>query len=132
MNDNHQALILYDGDCPLCRNSVAILQRLDWFGRLTYQNARAVAALPVRTPPLDPIRLLEEMHLITPDRTQVQHGFAVVRWLAWRLPLLWPVAPFLMIPGIPALGQRIYLWIARHRFELVPCQDGVCQLPRDR
>lgn len=132
MNGNNRALILYDGDCPLCRQSAAILQRLDWSGRLNYQDARAVAELPVRTPPLDPVRLLEEMHLITPQGTQVYYGFAVIRWLAWHLPLLWPLAPFLIIPGIPALGQRICLWIARHRYALVPCRDGVCQLTRDR
>ncbi|MBL8792778.1 MAG: DUF393 domain-containing protein [Planctomycetia bacterium] len=125
-----RALVLYDGDCALCRQSVALLQRLDWFGRVRYQDARAVEHLPVTEPPLEPARLLEEMHLLTPDRTTVHQGFAALRWLAWRLPLLWPLAPFLIIPGIPALGQRIYRWIARHRFDLVPCQDGVCQLPR--
>lgn len=132
MNGNNAALILYDGECTLCRESMTILRRLDWFGRLTYQNARAVDELPVTTPPLDPVRLLEEMHLLTPDREQVHHGFAALRWLAWHLPLLWPIAPFLIIPGIPALGQRIYLWIARHRFDLVPCQNGACRVPSRR
>jgi len=132
MNGSNPALVLYDGDCPLCRKSVAVLQRLDWCGRLTFQDARAVDDLPLMDPPLDPVRLVEEMHLLTPDRTGIYHGFAALRWLAWRLPLLWPIAPFLIIPGIPALGQRIYLWIARHRFDLVPCQDGVCQAPSRR
>jgi len=126
----NRALVLYDGDCALCRQSVALLQRLDWFGRVNYQDARAVEHLPVTEPALELARLLEEMHLLTPDRTAVHKGFAALRWLSWRLPLLWPLAPFLIFPGIPALGQRIYRWIARHRFDLVPCQDGVCQLPR--
>jgi hypothetical protein len=30
------------------------------------------------------------------------------------------------------LGQRLYLWVARHRFHLVPCHDGVCTIPPKR
>ena len=119
--------VLYDGQCAFCRKSVALLRRLDWLGRLTYVDARG----PSRLPPgasLDPARLLEEMHVLTPDR-QVYHGFGALRWLAWRLPPLWALAPLLYIPGVPALGQRLYLWVARNRFRLVPCHGGVCTLP---
>lgn len=24
------AVVLYDGDCPLCQKSIAVLKRLDW------------------------------------------------------------------------------------------------------
>jgi len=123
------AVVLYDGQCPLCRKSVAILKPLDWFNRLDFRDARDPTNVPAVVPPLQPARLLEEMHLVTPDGSKVYHGFQVFRWMAWRLPLLWPVAPFLFIPGVPWVGQKVYLWVARNRFQLVPCQDGVCQLP---
>ena len=122
--------VLYDGQCAFCRKSVELLRRLDWLGRLTYVDARG----PSRLPPgasLDPARLLEEMHVLTPDR-RVYHGFGALRWLAWRLPPLWVLAPLLYIPGVPALGQRLYLWVARRRFRLVPCHGGVCTLPPAR
>jgi predicted DCC family thiol-disulfide oxidoreductase YuxK len=125
-----EARVLYDGRCPLCKKSVAILKRLDWLHRLRFIDARDVANLPAYEPPLNPDRLLEEMHLLTPDGRNVYHGFGAFRWLAWRLPLLWPVAPFLYIPGVPVLGQKVYLWVARNRFSLVPCHGGVCTLPR--
>jgi predicted DCC family thiol-disulfide oxidoreductase YuxK len=121
--------ILYDGQCPLCLKSVGILKRLDWFGQLTYVNARDREHLPPSDAPLDQERLIQEMHVLTPDGHRLYHGFAALRWIAWRLPLLWPVAPFLYIPGVPQLGQRLYLWIARNRFRLVPCHGGVCTLP---
>jgi predicted DCC family thiol-disulfide oxidoreductase YuxK len=127
MSHAARAQVLYDGQCAFCRKSVALLRRLDWLGRLTYVDARG----PSRLPPgasLDPARLLEEMHVLTPER-RVYHGFAALRWLAWRLPLLWALAPLLYIPGVPALGQRLYLWVARNRFRLVPCHGGVCTLP---
>jgi predicted DCC family thiol-disulfide oxidoreductase YuxK len=123
-----KALVLYDGQCPLCQRSVRLLRRLDWLGRLAYRDARHPEALPPGTPPLDPQRLLEEMHVITPGR-RVLHGFRALRWLAWRLPLLWLLAPLLYIPGVPWLGQKLYLWIARNRLHLVPCHGGVCTLP---
>jgi predicted DCC family thiol-disulfide oxidoreductase YuxK len=126
----NRAQVLYDGLCPLCIKAVETLKRLDWLHRLRFLDARDPASLPAREPPLDPDRLVQEMHLLTPDGKHVYHGYAAFRWLAWRLPLLWPIAPLMYIPGVPQLGQRVYLWIARNRFRLVPCHGGVCTLPR--
>jgi predicted DCC family thiol-disulfide oxidoreductase YuxK len=88
--------------------------------------------LPLTDPPLVPQRLLEEMHLVTPDQRRVYHGYGAFRWMAWRMPLLWITAPLLYIPGVPWLGQRIYLWVARNRFKIIPCRDGACHLPPPR
>jgi predicted DCC family thiol-disulfide oxidoreductase YuxK len=123
-----RAQVFYDGLCPFCLKSVAILKKLDWLHRLTYVNARELRGLSTGQSPLDPSRLLDEMHLVAPDGGRVYHGFGAFRWMAWRLPLLWPLAPLLYIPGVPALGQRLYLWVARNRFQLVPCHGGICAL----
>jgi predicted DCC family thiol-disulfide oxidoreductase YuxK len=109
--------------------SVGWLRRLDWLHRLSYVNARDPGDLPAGDPPLAGDRLLQEMHLLTPGDRRVYHGFKAFRWMAWRLPLLWPLVPFLYLPGMATLGQRVYLWIARNRFRLVPCHGGVCTLP---
>jgi len=122
------ALLLYDGECPLCQRSVAILKKLDWFKKIEYQNARLVDQLPQTDPPLVPQRLLEEMHLVRCKGWPICHGFGAFRWLAWRMPLLWLIAPFLYLPGLPWLGNRVYLWVARNRFKLVPCQDNACAI----
>jgi predicted DCC family thiol-disulfide oxidoreductase YuxK len=125
------AFVLYDGQCLLCLKAVGILRRLDWLKRLRYADVREPAGVPEQGRALRPERLLEEMHLLTPGGGRVYHGFAAFRWIAWRLPLLWPVAPFLYIPGVPWLGQRLYLWVARNRFHLVPCHGGICTLKRN-
>ena len=125
-----QAILIYDGDCALCQKAVSLLKRLDWFGVVRYATARDTAALPVTEPPLAPERLLQEMHLLPAEGGRVYHGFGAFRWLAWRLPLLWPLAPFLYLPGVPRFGQRLYLWVARNRFRLLPCHGGLCTLPR--
>lgn len=124
-----KAVVLYDGACPLCRRSVRILQKLDWLNKLHPQDARDVANLPPCEVLLVPKKLLEEMHVVTPDRRHAPAGFRAFRWLAWRLPLAWPLAPLLYLPGAAWLGGKVYRWVARNRFNLVPCKDGVCHLP---
>ena len=123
-----KAVVLYDGACPLCRAGVKTLHRLDWFKQIPFHDARA-ATLPPAEVPLVRKMMLEEMHLLTPDRKHAPAGFKAFRWMAWRLPLTVLFAPLLYIPGIPWLGNRVYLWVAKNRFKLVPCKDGVCHLP---
>jgi predicted DCC family thiol-disulfide oxidoreductase YuxK len=120
--------IIFDGDCPLCQRSIAIVRKLDWLGRFEYVNARDASQELLRVPPVAGAPLLEEMHLLTPDGKHLYHGFGAFRWMAWRLPLCWLIAPLLYVPGVPWLGQRVYLWIARNRFQLVPCRHGVCDI----
>jgi predicted DCC family thiol-disulfide oxidoreductase YuxK len=124
---NHAAVI-FDGDCAFCQKSVSLLRRLDWFRRLTYVNFREPDNPLLKSPLLEGAPLVEEMHLLTPDGSRVYHGFGAFRWLAWRLPALCLIAPLLYIPGVPRLGQKVYLWIARNRFRLVPCHGGVCTI----
>jgi predicted DCC family thiol-disulfide oxidoreductase YuxK len=125
----NRAVVLYDGDCPLCRKTTSILKRLDWFHRLALHNCRDTAHIPKNTAHLDSARMIQEMHVLTPDRGHALSGFRAVRWIAGRIPLMWSLYPLLFIPGMPSLGQRLYLWIARNRFKLVPCRDGVCTIP---
>ena len=128
VSNEGKAIVLYDGECPLCRRSVAILKRLDWLHRLAFQDANDVANLPRASVALDPVRLLQEMHLLTPDRTRVYAGYRAFRWMAWRLPLTFGFAPWMYLPGVPWVGNKIYLWVAKNRLNLVPCTDGQCRV----
>ena len=38
-------------------------------------------------------------------------------------------AAYVAWPGVPWVGNKVYLWVAKNRFKLVPCKDGVCSLP---
>ena len=129
-----KGVVLYDGLCPLCQRSVRVLKRLDWMHRLHFQDCRDAANLPPSAAPLDAKKMLEQMHLVTPDRRRVHAGFAAFRWMAWRIPVLWWLAPLLYLPGVPWLGRKGYLWVAKNRYDLVPCRDGSChvRLPAQR
>lgn len=126
-----KTVILYDGGCRFCQRSLKLLKRLDWLGRFEARDARNVDNLPPANPPLVPAKLMEEMHLVSP-RGKVSAGFRAYRHMAWRLPIAWPIAPFLYLPGVLWLGNRLYLRIARNRYQLVPCHDGACRVGHAR
>ena len=130
--NNRQARVFFDGHCAFCQKSIRLLRRLDWLGKLAYVDVRDAEQMAKEDMRLEPERLLEEMHLIPPDGQKLYHGFGAIRWIAWRLPVLWLLAPLLQLPGVPEAGQRLYLWVARHRFQLIPCHGGVCALPQHR
>ncbi|MFO0803932.1 MAG: DUF393 domain-containing protein [Gemmataceae bacterium] len=123
-----RAILLFDGECAFCRKGVAILKKLDWRHRVECRDARDVANLPPCAEPLVPAKLLDEMHLVTPDGRRSYAGYRAIRWLSWRLPLLWPLAPLMYLPGALWLGTRMYRWVARNRFKLVPCEHGACRV----
>jgi len=123
-----KGVVLYDGDCGFCQQSVRLLKALDWFGALHFRSARD-ADLPASEVPLDRAKMLDEMHLLTPDRRTAYAGFSAFRWVAWRLPLTAPVAPLMYLPGVLWVGNRVYRWVARNRFKLVPCANNACAVP---
>ena len=125
----NKATVLFDGNCAFCQKSVSILKKLDWFHRLNYHSAREFDTIPPHTVPLDQQRMIEEMHVLTADGTKAPAGFRAFRWIAGRLPALWPLWPFLYSPGVPFIGQKVYLKVAKNRFNLVPCHDGQCAVP---
>jgi predicted DCC family thiol-disulfide oxidoreductase YuxK len=128
-----KAVVLYDGMCPLCQRGVRILKRLDWLKRFHYQDCRDTDRWPPSAVPLTLEELLAEMHVVTPDRKRALAGYRALRWMAWRIPLLMPLAPFLYVPGVPWLGNRAYLWLAKNRYNLVPCEGGCrVQLPNKK
>jgi predicted DCC family thiol-disulfide oxidoreductase YuxK len=127
-----KARVLYDGDCAFCCKSIGLLKKLDWLGKLDYVNVRDDTQPFLKEAPLAGAPLLEQMHVLTYDGQRLHGGYHAIRFLAWRLPATWLVAPFLYLPGMTWLGQKLYLTIARNRFKIVPCQHGVCSIPHKK
>ncbi len=105
--------VLYDGDCGLCDRTVRILRGLDIFDQLRWVDFRKTVV------EVDTSRLEHEMATIV--RGRAHFGFWAYRALSWRVPLLWPTLPFLYLPGVPAIGDRIYRRVASGR-------KGICRL----
>jgi len=80
-------------------------------------------------PELDPDDLGREMHVVdTSGRSRA--GAEAVRYLSRRLPLLWPLAVLLHVPGSLPLWRWLYGVVARNRYRIAGrCDDGTCRVP---
>jgi len=72
--------------------------------------------------------LMREMYII--DRHGRGHaGAEAVRYLSLRLPLLWPLALPLHVPGSQPVWKWLYRLVARNRYRLAGrCDEGTCHL----
>ncbi len=120
--------VIYDGGCGFCRASLARLQALDPTGRLEPVDFRSQDVTRLH-PSLTPEACRASLHLLETD-DRLSAGFEVFRRLSLRLPLLWPTAPLLNLPGLGYLGEPIYDWVARHRYRFPhwfrACRENSC------
>ena len=106
-----QWLVLYDGDCGLCKWLLAGLLRFDCAGRLrpvALQRPEAEALLV----DLGPAERMASMHLVAPDGTRSSAGEAMPSLL--RL-LSGGRLPAAVLERFPRLTSWGYQWVATHR-----------------
>ncbi|MBI2885406.1 MAG: DUF393 domain-containing protein [Candidatus Omnitrophica bacterium] len=108
-------VLLYDGRCGFCVASIARLAALDPLGAIELRDCHSVADLRQLHPDLTPERCHSRMQLVEPNG-RLTEGFFSARRMSLRLPLLWPLVPLLYLPGAGWLGQRVYDWVASHRY----------------
>lgn len=126
--------VYFDGECVFCRRSVELLKALDLRGALRMRDFRVDPASDI-----DPARAEKELLLRTRDG-RILGGFWAFREMSKRLPLTFLIWPFLYLPGVPWIGERVYAWVADHRLLLMgraqDCESGTCaltsQAPEDR
>jgi predicted DCC family thiol-disulfide oxidoreductase YuxK len=130
--------VLYDGACPRCRRSMALLTAADPDRVIEPLDLTAVDVTRVDSR-LRAKDCMEAMHAVTSEGAIVA-GFDAVRSIAGALPLFWPVAAIGFLPGVASIGRRVYNRIAASRPRDVACSDDVCgihsrtprNVPRDR
>ena len=115
MSDSAKHHFLYDGSCGICRKTVAVLSRLDVRQRIAFHDALSDwAQVHLAFPRLRQEDCLETMHVVTATG-EVRTGFDAYRAISWSIPLFWPIAPLLYVPGVPFAGRRVYARVARSR-----------------
>jgi predicted DCC family thiol-disulfide oxidoreductase YuxK len=79
-------------------------------------------------PEIAPEDLLARMYVV--DRAgRARGGADAVRYLSRRLPLLWPLAIPLHVPGTMPLWRALYGFVARNRYRIAGrCDDGSCRI----
>jgi predicted DCC family thiol-disulfide oxidoreductase YuxK len=117
-------VMLYDGECGLCRRSAFTVAMLDWLHRMRLVDFRDTEVRKEHAPDLTLKDLDRSMHVRLPDG-RYRKGFYAFRVLAARIPAAWPLWPFLYVPGVPWIGERIYRRIADNRNK---CAHGKCNI----
>ncbi len=116
--------VLFDGACPRCRLSLALVTAADPDGAIEPVDLTAVDVRTVH-PSLTPEACLRAMHVVD-GRGQVAAGFEALRSIAGRLPLFWPCAAVAAVPGVASLGRLVYNHISAARPRDVACNDQTC------
>lgn len=120
--------VIYDGHCRFCRGQMALLRRVDVWGllRLVSMHDPEVAR---EFPELSAGDLQSRMYVVD-TRGRARGGAEALRYLSRRLPLLWPLAVPLHVPGSLPIWERLYRFVARHRYRIAgSCAEGTCRLP---
>jgi predicted DCC family thiol-disulfide oxidoreductase YuxK len=118
--------VLFDGACPRCRASMALLTAADPDQTIEPIDLTAVDVSAVH-PGLTRSACLESMHVVSRAGV-VKAGFDAVRAVGAWLPLLWLPTLIAWLPGVAWLGRRGYNYLASTRPRDVPCTDEVCGL----
>jgi predicted DCC family thiol-disulfide oxidoreductase YuxK len=121
-------MVIYDGQCNFCIAQINNLKRLDL--RRTLQFVSLHDPLVARAcPDLTYEQLMEEMWVVTPDGAKFG-GADALRYLSRKLPLLWPLAPLLHIPGSRPIWVWMYRKVAQRRYAIAGknCNEGTCSL----
>jgi predicted DCC family thiol-disulfide oxidoreductase YuxK len=116
--------VLYDGACPRCRASMAIITAADP-DRVVEPIDLTASDVQSVHPALTRETCLRAMHLVRADG-RVFVGFDAFVVLARWLPLGWPLGLLGSIPGIAPVGRWAYNRIAAGRPRDEPCTDLVC------
>ena len=107
--------LLFDGACGFCKRTARLVKWLDWLGKIETQDFMSNwPPLQTRYPLLEMDACLRDMHVIRADG-RVDRGFDGYRSLAWVVPALWPILPFMYIPPLHWLGSKVYRYVADHR-----------------
>jgi predicted DCC family thiol-disulfide oxidoreductase YuxK len=123
--------VLYDGNCGLCRASVARVRRLDPRGLIELVDLHD-PSVTARFPQIDRDTAMRLMQAVD-SRGQIYSGADAWARIGLALPGWNLVAWVLLVPGIRFIARHVYAWIARNRYrwnrEL--CSDGSCALHTD-
>lgn len=116
--------VLYDGGCPMCRASIALVTAADPDRVVEPIDLTAIDVTTIH-PSLRREDCMKAMHAVSRSG-KVSAGYdAVVRVGSW-LPLFRPLALLGGAPGIANLGRVVYNRIASSRPRDAACTDDVC------
>jgi predicted DCC family thiol-disulfide oxidoreductase YuxK len=123
-------VVLFDDECSMCTFQSRVITWLDWFNTVSLMPISS-PRVPEIAPRLTRTDLNEAIHCVSP-RGRIQRGARCIRHISLRMPLAFPLALALWIPGVIYIAEAIYRWISRHRYLLsrvFGCKDACALMP---
>lgn len=126
MQPSPKLTVLYDGNCGLCRASIARLRRMDRGSRVAQLDLHDPEAT-ARFPQIDREEAMRLMQVVD-ARGRVFSGADAWARIGLALPGWNLIAWLLFVPGIHLVARLVYAWIARNRYRWNKdlCADGSC------
>jgi predicted DCC family thiol-disulfide oxidoreductase YuxK len=116
--------VIYDGACPRCRASMAMVTAADPDRVIEPIDLTAVDVATLH-PGLTKKACMDSMHVIL-RYGRITAGFDGFRSVGAWLPILWAFTLFAWLPGVAWVGRRVYNYLASTRPRDIPCNDEVC------
>lgn len=128
VSETQQSVVLYDGECKFCVRQIEHLRRLDRSRSLRFLSLH-LPQVAIDYPDLSHEQLMAQMWVIDPRGSRYGGAYAL-RYLSRMVPLLWPLAPMLHLPGMMPVWSWIYRQIADRRYRMAgrQCEEGTCSL----
>jgi predicted DCC family thiol-disulfide oxidoreductase YuxK len=122
--------VFFDGECPLCRREIDVLQRLDKRERVRFTDIAAAGFEP-ESLGLTHAQLMARIHGRTADGELVE-GVEVFRRLYAAVGFERMVA-LTRLPGVRSVLDAAYTLFAQNRLRLTGrCADGLCSTESPR
>lgn len=115
------ATVLYDGRCGFCCGWMVPVLLCDWLHRVQAVDLHNAPARQEVLPDVPLTRLEQTMHVRLPNG-EIATGFDGIRRLLRHLPPAWLLLPLLWLPGVAAVGRRLYARVAARR----SCTHATC------
>jgi predicted DCC family thiol-disulfide oxidoreductase YuxK len=114
-------ILIYDGQCRLCRGAVRLIWRLGPdrpLQTIDFHDSGRMAQVPQ----VDPAQAAQSVILVSPDGRQFRAYEAIVGVIGILPAIAW-LSPLLRLTVVRPLGDRVYAWVAAHRHQ-ISCRIG--------
>ncbi len=122
MLNMNRAVLIYDGECPLCQGIMRLAKSRARPGELEFLPFQAPQRT-VRYPDLSEEACRQAMQLVLPDGRVLAGNEALPETLRRLRGWHW-LAPAFNLPGAGLLARHLYRWIARNRYALSHAVTG--------
>ncbi len=134
---DRRLVVLFDGDCGLCRESVRTLRRWDRERRLEFVPLQVAvgSGRPLLEGLAAQTSLADALHVVDEGSGEVMVGGAAALAILDALPGGWLLRPWAGLPPTELAADLLYRLVARHRETVawvvgLPDERG-CPLPDD-